>query len=105
MTRWELERKARQKASSIAGRYGLVVPSIHCSGNVPSTTYRIETVVPGTGCRLTIIEFAWKRILRDGHPQNTNTAGSTTGFDGCGASRAVPVRESSVTRGTTTGES
>jgi len=95
MTKWELEKKARQKASSIARRYGLVVLSTHCSRDIPPTTYRIETVVPETGCRLTVMGYAWERIGRDGHPSRRKTARSTTGFDGNGTSHIVPIRESS----------
>lgn len=104
MTKWELERKARQKASAIARRYGLVVLSTRCSRDVPPPTYRIEAVVPGTGCRLTIIGFAWERIRTEGHPQRPGTAGSSAGFDGRVAGRAVPVHVSSVTAETATGE-
>ncbi len=104
MTKWDLERMARQKASSIAGRYRLVVLSTRCSRDVPPPTYRIEAVVPGTGCGLTIIGFAWERIRAEGHPRRSGTAGSSAGFDERVAGRAVPVHVSSVTAETETGE-
>ncbi len=100
MTKWELERTARRKASFIARRYGLVVLSTRCNRNVPPTTFRIETVVPETGCRLTILGYAWDRIGRDGHPPGTGTAKSTTGSAGIGTAHAVPIRESSSALGT-----